>query len=165
MLKRNSIMIQKILNSDDRTILREVRNIFLRTIIFILAGCLFLFFFTYQFGFGPAHNASYFSLRGMEIVFICISIVFELLAVFWFKITGWEKRSNKTAIDLWSAESIPIILTIMSPVCGYILRITGSGWHVIFPLFFISILALIIIFPTKKKIARWKIVVSDNTNS
>ena len=149
---------QKVLNSDDETILHLVRKGYLRMLIVIPIAFLILFYLTYNLGFAPAHKFGEWGLSGWELIFICPTVLMEILGIIWFRIIGWEKRDNKTALDLWNVEFVRLIMISSGPVCGFILRFTGSGWHVVSSLFVLTILALIITFPTKNKINQWHLI-------
>jgi hypothetical protein len=145
---------ERIYDADDKTILRIVRNGHIRGIVFVLGTFLLLFLFTYRYGFAPAHEVGDWSLSSWELLFVCIGIILVFLGIFWFQLTRFEKHKNKTATDLWSIEFIRLAMIFSAPVCGYILRITGSGWHIISALFLLSIFALAVTFPTINKIKK-----------
>jgi hypothetical protein len=63
-------MFQRPLIDDEKTLLREARNLHLRILIGVPIACLLLFGFTYQFGFGPNHKSGDGSVTGLEMVFI-----------------------------------------------------------------------------------------------
>lgn len=149
-------MIQPPTNSNNKILLYGLRNGYITCFILIIAAYLFLFLFTYNSGFAPAHKVGDWSLSGFELIFVCPAFILELLGIFWFRLFRFGKQ-KKTSYDLWNAEFARIAMTLSGPVCGYIVRIAGGGWHVVTFLYILSILALIITFPTSKRISKWGI--------
>jgi hypothetical protein len=93
---------------------------------------------------------------GAIFAFYFASLFWLPFGTFWPKIFNWEKWSPEPGPGLYLNHLARVIIFLIPAGLGYLLGIGGANWSVILPLFIISVILLILIFPTKNKWDRWK---------
>jgi hypothetical protein len=149
------MLFRYFLSSDDRTRLRYLKLMHMGNLVLFSIMYLILFLMTYKYGFAPINSNGDWTPRGFEIVFICLSLVSLGLGICWTIFTGWEKRMEKTTLDIYKLQFYRRWFILIPLGFGIILRLIGSGWHIVFSLYVISILVYLSTYPTDKKCTRW----------
>jgi hypothetical protein len=92
----------------------------------------------------------------IEIIMVGFSLVILAVAFLWPRLARWNKPSNRTVSNILIGHLVRISLLESIAVYGLVLRLLGSAWYIVLPLFILSAVALVLTFPTDKRFARWQ---------
>jgi hypothetical protein len=92
----------------------------------------------------------------IEIIMVSFSLVILAVAFLWPRLARWHKPSNRTVSNILIGHLVRISLLESIAAYGLILRLLGSTWCIVSPLFILSFVALVLIFPTDKRLAKWQ---------
>jgi len=108
------------------------------------------------FGFVPVFPNPDPLLAIIEMIFGGFSLLVLCLGFFWPRLVGWHKKAYVNGGEIFYGHLIRSTLFFSLAAYGLILRILGSSWYVVVPLFILAFVALVLIFPSNKRWARWQ---------
>jgi Ca2+/Na+ antiporter len=78
------------------------------------------------------------------------------IAIVWPKIINWQKWSNKSKIGIFINHSIRVFFIIILVIAEFVGVISGNiSFYIALPLYLLSIFALYITFPTRRRWKKW----------
>jgi hypothetical protein len=99
-------------------------------------------------------------------IFVYLFAIFFIIAGYkWGKIYSWLERHtnffnhynfNDVFADIFNSHLYRIVNFLIIVVLAFFLGLADASWFVITPLFAVSGLALVLTYPTIKRINRWK---------
>ena len=138
-------------------VLRIFSGLFL---LVILTALILAIFLTGSGNFVPVFEIGNPTLMTITVILLVVSVILLILAYY---VPALFKRLNKDGFSeqsLFMMFILRVTLFEFLAIIGMVLRIMGNNWYICGPLFAISILGIILLFPTKKRYAGW-IGISD----
>ena len=92
------------------------------------------------------------------------SLAFLIIGVYWPRLAGWHNRATLSYEDaLWGHIVIRLSFLEAAVILDLVLGVLSRSWYVWPPLLTLAIVALILAFPTKRRLA--KLVRKENEDS
>jgi len=84
-----------------------------------------------------------------------VSIIWIPLGAIWPSIMKWRTWSKKSKIGIFFNHIARVFCFIVPVIAGYTAGSIGVNLSIIVPLFILSLVALMLIFPTRKRWKKW----------
>jgi hypothetical protein len=104
----------------------------------------------------PVPSTGSASLPESEVVLSGFSILFLAVGFFWPWLARWHKKAYVADMELLYGHGVRAIFLAPPVGCGSILRILGSSWYIVLPIFILGFAALVLTFPTDRRLAKWQ---------
>jgi fumarate reductase subunit D len=95
-------------------------------------------------------------LNVSQIILGSASILSLIIGFLWPRLARWYKKAYVKDMELLYGHLVRAIFFTMPVIHGSILRILGSSWYIVLPIFILAIAALVLTFPTDKRLAKWQ---------
>jgi hypothetical protein len=97
------------------------------------------------------------SLNTPQMLLGSASILFLLIGLFWPRLARWHKKANiNNDVELMYGHVMRATFLSTPFIYGLILRMLGSSWYIVLPIYVLEFAALIWTFPTEKRLAKWR---------
>jgi hypothetical protein len=85
-----------------------------------------------------------------------VSILCLLIGFFWPWLVRWHKKANVDDMELAYGHIVRATFFTAPVIYISTLRMLGSSWYIVLPLFILAFAALVLTFPTDKRLAKWQ---------
>lgn len=116
-------------------------------------------------GFVPVYSSGDPLLNAPQVILGGVSILFLIIGVFWPRLAKWHKKAYLDDMELLYGHLVRAIFFTTPVIYGFILHILGSSWYIVLLIFILAGTALVLTFPTDKRLAKWKRGKSPHTEA
>ena len=107
-------------------------------------------------GFVPVYPSGDPLLNTPQMLLSVVSILFLIIGLFWPRLARWHKKAYINDVELLYGHVVRATFLTTPVIYGFILRMLGSSWYIILPIYILEFAALIWTFPTEKRLAKWR---------